>query len=73
MSLLAWHTDPEEDGMHDHHVYKVVELVGSSPNSIEDAIKPAIARANATSGTSDGSRWWKPEVTSKMERFTTIR
>jgi flavin-binding protein dodecin len=48
MSLLTWHTDPEEDGMHDHHVYKVVELVGSSPNSIEDAIKSAIARANAT-------------------------
>lgn len=34
--------------MRDHHVYKVVELVGSSPASIEDAIKSAIARANAT-------------------------
>jgi dodecin len=34
--------------MHDHHVYKVVELVGSSPNSIEDAIKSAIARAHST-------------------------
>ena len=34
--------------MHGHHVYKAVELVGSSPNSIEDAIKSAIARANAT-------------------------
>jgi flavin-binding protein dodecin len=48
MSLLTWHTDPEEDGMHDHHVYKIVELVGSSPDSIEDAIKSAISRANAT-------------------------
>ncbi len=34
--------------MHDHHVYKVVELVGSSPESIEDAIKSAIARAGST-------------------------
>ncbi len=34
--------------MHDHHVYKVVELVGSSPDSIEDAIKSAIARAGST-------------------------
>ncbi|ANY85234.1 dodecin flavoprotein (plasmid) [Microvirga ossetica] len=30
------------------HVYKVVELVGSSPNSIEDAIQTAIKRADQT-------------------------
>jgi flavin-binding protein dodecin len=30
------------------HVYKVVELVGSSPNSIEDAIQTAIKRADET-------------------------
>ena len=30
------------------HVYKVVELVGSSPNSIEDAIQVAISRAGQT-------------------------
>jgi flavin-binding protein dodecin len=34
--------------MQDHHVYKIVELVGSSPDSIEDAIKSAIARAHQT-------------------------
>ena len=34
--------------MHDQHVYKVVDLVGSSSNSIEDAIRSAIARANNT-------------------------
>ncbi len=34
--------------MQDHHVYKIVELVGSSPDSIEDAIKSAIARAHLT-------------------------
>jgi flavin-binding protein dodecin len=30
------------------HVYKVIELVGSSENSIEDAIQTAIGRASAT-------------------------
>lgn len=31
-----------------NHVYKVVELVGSSPASIDDAIKTAIERAGKT-------------------------
>ncbi|CAM3632691.1 Dodecin [Pseudomonas reidholzensis] len=31
--------------MSDHHTYKKVELVGSSPTSIEDAINNAIAEA----------------------------
>jgi flavin-binding protein dodecin len=30
------------------HVYKVVELVGASPNSIEDAINMALSRASET-------------------------
>ena len=30
------------------HVYKVIELVGSSKDSIEDAIETAIARAGDT-------------------------
>ena len=30
------------------HVYKIVEIVGSSPDSIEDAIQRAIARASQT-------------------------
>ena len=33
--------------MHDH-VYKIVEIVGSSPTSIEDAIDTAVQRASAT-------------------------
>jgi flavin-binding protein dodecin len=33
--------------MHDH-VYKVIELVGSSETSIEDAINNAVARAAET-------------------------
>jgi flavin-binding protein dodecin len=31
-----------------NHVYKVLELVGSSQTSIEDAIKTAIEKANKT-------------------------
>ena len=38
------------------HVYKIVELVGSSPTSIEDAIQGAIARACETV---DNVRWFK--------------
>jgi flavin-binding protein dodecin len=30
------------------HIYKVVELVGSSTTSIEDAVQSAITRANQT-------------------------
>jgi dodecin len=30
------------------HIYKVVELVGSSTNSIEDAIQTALKRADQT-------------------------
>jgi dodecin len=30
------------------NVYKVIEIVGSSPTSIEDAIEGAVARAAAT-------------------------
>jgi flavin-binding protein dodecin len=32
----------------DDHVYKIVELVGSSKESIEDAIQTAISRADQT-------------------------
>ncbi|GEO13964.1 dodecin [Microvirga aerophila] len=32
----------------DDHVYKIVELVGSSTTSIEDAIQTAIKRADQT-------------------------
>ena len=30
------------------HIYKKIELVGSSPNSIEEAVHNAIARASKT-------------------------
>ena len=38
------------------HIYKIVELVGSSPTSIEDAISGAIARASSTI---DNIRWFE--------------
>lgn len=39
-----------------HHVYKIVEIVGSSSESIEDAIRRAVARASATL---DELRWFE--------------
>ena len=38
------------------HVYKIIELVGSSATSIEDAIQTAIARASSTI---DNIRWFE--------------
>ena len=32
----------------DDHVYRVIEIVGSSDTGIEDAISNAVARANST-------------------------
>jgi len=32
----------------DDHVYRVIEVTGSSPNSISDAIQAAITRASKT-------------------------
>jgi dodecin len=34
--------------MSENAVYKIVELAGSSPDSFDDAVRVAIARANAT-------------------------
>jgi len=34
--------------MHKDHVYKKIELVGSSPTSLTDAIEKAVARAAKT-------------------------
>ena len=32
----------------DHHTYKIIQLAGSSPDSIESAIQNAISRASQT-------------------------
>lgn len=31
-----------------NHVYKIIELTGTSPTSIEEAVNAAVARANKT-------------------------
>ena len=31
-----------------HHVYKILELTGSSPTGIEDAVNTALAKASQT-------------------------
>lgn len=38
------------------HVYKIVELVGSSPTGIDDAIQNAVSRASETI---DNIRWFE--------------
>ena len=38
------------------HIYKIVELVGSSPTSIEDAVQGAVSRACETL---DNVRWFE--------------
>jgi flavin-binding protein dodecin len=47
MSAQVFGQKPEEAAMREH-IYKVIELVGSSPTSIEDAISTAIGRASET-------------------------
>jgi flavin-binding protein dodecin len=37
-----------ENGMADDHVYRVIEITGSSSKSIDDAIQTAVARAAKT-------------------------
>ena len=39
-----------------NHIYKKIELVGSSPDSIEDAVKNALAKA---SGSLRSLRWFE--------------
>lgn len=48
MSAQAQRSRAESPGKHDHRTAKVVELVGSSTHSFEDAIETAIADAKAT-------------------------
>src|SRR5213593_785414 len=43
LRLLRAKSEPMSD-----HIYKKIELVGSSPNGIEDAVKNALARAKKT-------------------------
>jgi flavin-binding protein dodecin len=42
---LAFH--PREDAMEDH-IYRVIQIVGSSDKSVDDAIQRAVSRASQT-------------------------
>jgi dodecin len=41
-------TEAPEEVVMPNHVYKIVEIVGSSETSIDDAIRNAVARASQT-------------------------
>ena len=62
-----------ENGMSDDHVYRVIEITGSSPKSIDDAIQVAVARASKTCATCGGSRWSRPAAISTKARYSTTR
>jgi flavin-binding protein dodecin len=56
----------------DDHVYRVIEIVGTSPKGVDDAIKSALARAHSTLR---NLRWFEVARTSghiadgKVEHF----
>jgi flavin-binding protein dodecin len=50
----------DQEAAMQEHIYRVIELVGSSETSIEDAISTAIARANKTIR---HLRWFEVEQT----------
>jgi flavin-binding protein dodecin len=55
------------------HIYKILELVGSSDENIEDAIQNAISRASKTIR---GMKWFevlKPAAISRATRSDTTR
>jgi hypothetical protein len=59
--------------MPEEHVYKVIELVGSSEKSIEDAIQTAVSRAGRNLR---NLRWFeviRPAATSRAARSATTR
>jgi len=45
---LAPNDNRTQGGRHGRHVYRVIQIVGSSEKSIDDAIHTAIARASKT-------------------------
>jgi flavin-binding protein dodecin len=46
--LLFSSVSLENNGQMSEHIYKKIELVGSSPNGFEEAVKNALARAEKT-------------------------
>jgi flavin-binding protein dodecin len=63
---------PDITEMEDH-VYKILELVGSSEKSIEDAVQNAITRASKTVRYMKWLKLCKREAKSKMDLFAITR
>ena len=55
--------------MTSEHTYKVIELVGSSPESVEKAIENAIGRASQTLQNLTGLKLRKSGATYKRARW----
>jgi flavin-binding protein dodecin len=47
------------------HVYKTIELVGSSADGVEDGVRNAVIKASQTLRNCAGSRWWRRGGTSR--------
>jgi flavin-binding protein dodecin len=47
------------------HVYKTIELFGSSADGMEDGVRNAVIKASQTLRNCAGSRWWKRGGTSR--------
>jgi flavin-binding protein dodecin len=64
-----------QEAVMDDHVYRVIEIVGTSQKGVDDAIKSAISRANATIR---NLRWFEVARTSghiddgKVEHFQVV-
>ena len=54
-------------------VYKLVDLVGTSDESVTDAIQNAITRASSTIRTFGGSRWSRFGATCRPGRSGTTK
>jgi flavin-binding protein dodecin len=46
--FVVFHDSPRNNGHMSDHIYKKIELVGSSPKGFEEAVKNALARAGKT-------------------------
>jgi len=46
--FIVFHCEPRNNARMAEHVYKKIEIVGSSPNGMEEAVRNALSRAGKT-------------------------
>jgi dodecin len=46
--FIVFHCEPRNNARMSEHVYKKIEIVGSSPNGMEEAVHNALLRASKT-------------------------